>query len=122
MELSSTNVTREPAKRAMAGRGVPYLAKGGDRPGDVVEDALVVPGAPRRVWRAQRIATRHTHGTGCTLASAIATLLGKGLALEQAVTGARAFVRAALEAAPGFGHGHGPLGHQAVPSPSSASR
>jgi hydroxymethylpyrimidine/phosphomethylpyrimidine kinase len=61
-----------------------------------------------------RIETRHTHGTGCTLASAIATQLGKGLPLVQAVEDARSFVRAALLAAPGFGAGNGPLGHQAV--------
>jgi hydroxymethylpyrimidine/phosphomethylpyrimidine kinase len=48
------------------------------------------------------------------LSSAIATLLGKGLPLEEAIGGARQFVRAALRAAPGFGTGHGPMGHHAV--------
>lgn len=99
---------------AMAARGVAYLAKGGDAEGPVVEDRLVVPGREPAVWRAGRIVTRHTHGTGCTLASAIATGLGAGLGLVEAVERGRAFVRAALEAAPGFGAGHGPLGHQAV--------
>lgn len=99
---------------AMARRGVPYLAKGGDTAGPLVEDRLVRPGCEDIVWSAARIATRHTHGTGCTLSSAIATLLGMGQPLEQAIEGARAFVRAALEAAPGFGTGHGPLGHHAV--------
>jgi hydroxymethylpyrimidine/phosphomethylpyrimidine kinase len=99
---------------AMARRGAPYLAKGGDADGTEIEDRLVRPRYDDEVWRAPRIATRHTHGTGCTLSSAIATLLGKGLPLEEAVDGARAFVRAALEAAPGFGAGHGPMGHQAV--------
>ena len=61
-----------------------------------------------------RIDTRHTHGTGCTLASAIATGLGEGLDIVEAIERARAFVRAALLAAPGFGKGHGPLGHAAV--------
>lgn len=65
-------------------------------------------------WSDPRIDTRHTHGTGCTLASAIATLLAQGLELDQAVAQARQFVRRALEAAPGFGSGHGPMGHQAV--------
>lgn len=100
---------------AMAARGVAYLAKGGDAEGDSVEDRLVVPGQEPLIWQAPRIATRHTHGTGCTLASAIATGLGRGLPIEQAVSEARAFVRAALRAAPGFGAGHGPLGHAAVP-------
>ena len=98
----------------MAARGITWLAKGGDADGAVVEDRLVVPGQPPVVWQAPRIVTRHTHGTGCTLASAIATGLGAGLGLTVAVERARGFVRAALEAAPGFGSGHGPLGHQAV--------
>ena len=99
---------------AMAKRGVAYLAKGGDADGPVVEDRLVRPGCPDAVWQSPRIETRHTHGTGCTLSSAIAMGLGRGLPLELAVAGARDFVRAALEAAPGFGAGHGPMGHQAV--------
>jgi hydroxymethylpyrimidine/phosphomethylpyrimidine kinase len=99
---------------AMAARGVAYLAKGGDAEGELVEDRLVVPGQQPVVWQGSRIVTRHNHGTGCTLSSAIATLLGSGLALEQAVTEGRQFVRAALAAAPRFGHGHGPLGHHAV--------
>lgn len=94
--------------------GRTVLAKGGDAEGPVIEDRLVRPGAADLVWRDTRIDTRHSHGTGCTLSSAIATLLGKGLALPQAVEEARAFVRAALLAAPGFGQGHGPMGHHAV--------
>ncbi len=98
----------------MAQRGIAYLAKGGDAEGDILEDRLVRPGFPDRVWRDARIATRHTHGTGCTLASAIATGLGCGLDMAEAIARARRFVRAALLAAPGFGQGHGPLGHAAV--------
>jgi hydroxymethylpyrimidine/phosphomethylpyrimidine kinase len=101
-------------REGMAARRVAYLAKGGDAEGPEVEDVLVQPGEADRVWRSERIATRHTHGTGCTLSSAIATLLGKGLPLEQAIAEAREFVRKALLAAPGFGGGHGPMGHQAV--------
>lgn len=99
---------------AMAARGIAWLAKGGDAPGDTVEDRLVVPGREPVVWAAPRIPTRHNHGTGCTLSSAIATGLGAGLPLEQAIARGREFVRAALAAAPGFGAGHGPMGHQAV--------
>jgi hydroxymethylpyrimidine/phosphomethylpyrimidine kinase len=62
-------------------------------------------------WRSDRIATRHDHGTGCTLASAIATGLGQGLSIEDAVARGRDFVRAAMLAAPGLGAGHGPMGH-----------
>ncbi len=99
---------------AMRARGVAYLAKGGDAVGAVVEDRLVSSGQPDRVWQVPRIATRHTHGTGCTLASAIATELGRGASLADAVDRGRQFVRAALLAAPGFGAGHGPLGHAAL--------
>ena len=99
---------------AMAARGVAYLAKGGDAEGPQVEDALYQPGAVPLVSTAPRIATRHTHGTGCTLSSAIATFLGQGMDLPAAVEAARAFVRAAMLAAPGFGAGNGPLGHAAA--------
>ncbi|UIP06763.1 bifunctional hydroxymethylpyrimidine kinase/phosphomethylpyrimidine kinase [Erythrobacter sp. SDW2] len=99
---------------AMAARGAPYLAKGGDADGPMLEDRLVRPGQEDVVWNEARIVTRHTHGTGCTLASAIATLLGAGQPLEDAVAQARRFVREALQNAPGFGSGSGPLGHQAV--------
>ena len=98
----------------MAARSVAYLAKGGDADGDMVEDVLFMPGAGPHVMAAPRIATRHTHGTGCTLSSAIATELGRGVALVEAVERGRQFVRAALLAAPGFGAGNGPLGHAAV--------
>ena len=96
---------------AMTARGVAYLAKGGDAEGERVEDVLVLPGEAPHVMAGTRIHTRHTHGTGCTLSSAIATYLGKGLPLPEAVDRARLFVRSALRAAPGFGQGSGPLGH-----------
>ncbi len=99
---------------AMRARGIAYLAKGGDAEGPDVTDRLVVPGLADRVWRAPRIDTRHNHGTGCTLSSAIATRLGGGAPLEQAVAEARTLVRAALAAAPGLGQGHGPMGHSAL--------
>ena len=97
--------------QGMAARGITYLAKGGDAEGERVDDVLMVPGEPPHVMSGSRIHTRHTHGTGCTLSSAIATCLGKGLPLPEAIDRARLFVRSALRAAPGFGAGHGPLGH-----------
>jgi hydroxymethylpyrimidine/phosphomethylpyrimidine kinase len=90
------------------------LVKGGHGEGSDIADTLHRPGVDPVVWSSPRIETRHTHGTGCTLASAIAVGLGQGLGLEAAIERARAFVRAALLAAPGFGRGSGPLGHQAV--------
>jgi len=86
------------------------LLKGGHLPGEEVVDALAT-GAGTVVFRAPRITTRHTHGTGCTLASAIAVGLARGMALPDAVARARQYVRAAIAAAPGFGGGHGPLNH-----------
>ena len=100
--------------KALQERSITFLAKGGDAPGDTVTDRLYRPGEDVLDWAAPRIETRHTHGTGCTTASAIACGLGAGLGMVPAIEQARAFVRAALEAAPGFGAGHGPLGHQAV--------
>ena len=89
------------------------LAKGGHLPSDTIVDLLVADGGVQR-WEGQRIETRDTHGTGCTLASAIATELGRDKSLPEAVSEARRFVRAAMLAAPGFGSGHGPMAHWAV--------
>ena len=89
------------------------LLKGGHLPGATLHDLLATPG-DTLVSETSRIDTRHTHGTGCTLASAVATGLAQGLGLPESVRRAGAFVRAAIEAAPGFGAGHGPLGHAAV--------
>jgi len=96
---------------AMAARGVAFLAKGGDGADALVTDTLHRPGRTPQSWQAPRIATRHDHGTGCTLSSAIATALGAGHDLGTAVAHGRAFVRAALAQAPGLGSGRGPLGH-----------
>ena len=59
----------------------------------------------------KRIQTRHTHGTGCTTASAIACSVAQGISIEKAVERAKAYVFKAIETAPGFGSGHGPLNH-----------
>lgn len=61
------------------------------------------------VFRGERIDTTSTHGTGCTLAAAIAACLGLGLDLENSVASAKSFVTEALRHAPGLGHGHGPI-------------
>ncbi|PSJ42896.1 bifunctional hydroxymethylpyrimidine kinase/phosphomethylpyrimidine kinase [Allosphingosinicella deserti] len=91
--------------------GAAVLAKGGHLQGDMLEDLLVRAGTEPRRWQSARVDTRNTHGTGCTLASAIACGLGAGMALEDAVDRARAYVQATIAAAPGFGAGHGPMGH-----------
>jgi hydroxymethylpyrimidine/phosphomethylpyrimidine kinase len=86
------------------------LIKGGHLSGNTVSDVLVTAGGVR-VWESPRIVTQHTHGTGCTLASAIAAGLAQGLDVENAVDRARTYVYRAIAGAPGLGRGHGPLDH-----------
>lgn len=100
---------------AVLAHGCALLVKGGHGAGETVIDRLLEPGEGEVArWEAPRIETQHTHGTGCTLASAIATGLAQGMPLEPAVARARDFVRLALLDAPGLGEGHGPMGHQKV--------
>ena len=86
------------------------LIKGGHLEGPEITDLLIDDGA-ETVFTGPRIETRHTHGTGCTTASAIATGLAQGLALNESVAAARAYVLQAIRTAPGYGAGHGPLNH-----------
>ena len=91
--------------------GVPaVLLKGGHMEGEVLVDLLATPQGIIR-YEERRIETAHTHGTGCTLASAVAAGLAQGMPLRAAVERARRYVRAAIQSAPGFGGGHGPLDH-----------
>ncbi len=89
------------------------LIKGGHAEGDVVVDGLL-DGRTWRRFEGPRQRTAATHGTGCTLSSAIASYLARGETLEDAVEKGIAFVRRAIERAPGIGAGHGPLGHRAA--------
>jgi hydroxymethylpyrimidine/phosphomethylpyrimidine kinase len=86
------------------------LMKGGHVPGDRVVDLLITPYG-ETIFEGERIETRNTHGTGCTLASACATGLAQGLSLEAATARAWDYVHEAMLRAPGFGKGHGPLDH-----------
>lgn len=86
------------------------LVKGGHLSAETVSDVLVTP-QRARMWESPRIATRHTHGTGCTFASAIAAGLAQGMNIEGAVDCSRAYVQRAIAGAPGLGRGHGPLDH-----------
>ena len=101
-------------KDALLARGIRLLIKGGHADGDQIVDELHLAIGQSEIWSDTRIETRSTHGTGCTLASAIATGLGQGMELVHAVERARLFVRLALLDAPGLGDGHGPMGHQFV--------
>ena len=86
------------------------LVKGGHLSGPEVQD-LLVDSDGVEVFRSPRIDTPHTHGTGCTLASAIATGLAQGLALRNAVARAHAYLQEAIRRAPGLGRGQGPVEH-----------
>jgi hydroxymethylpyrimidine/phosphomethylpyrimidine kinase len=86
------------------------LMKGGHVAGESVIDILMTPDG-ETLFQGARIETRHTHGTGCTLASACAAGLAQGLPLADAVARAWDYVRRAMAGAPGLGTGHGPLDH-----------
>lgn len=93
---------------ALGARAV--LLKGGHLPGETVTDLLVTPDG-EAAFTHPRIDSRHTHGTGCTLASACAAGLAQGMTLMAATERAVAYVAEAIRRAPGFGAGHGPLDH-----------
>jgi hydroxymethylpyrimidine/phosphomethylpyrimidine kinase len=86
------------------------VLKGGHLPGNRLRDVVMENSAIYAIDGA-RIETRHTHGTGCTLASAIATGIAQGMAMRAAIERAHAFVQRAIRTAPGYGQGHGPLNH-----------
>ena len=103
---------KEQAQRLLDLCAQAVLIKGGHGDGAESVDYLVAPASVARL-AANRIATGNTHGTGCTLSSAVAAGLAKGLTLEQAVREAKAYVTAAIAAADKLkiGHGHGPTHH-----------
>ncbi len=120
MRIASVVTPNLPELEALGGEeavlayGCHLLAKGGHGEGAEVVDTLVSPAGERRELRGRRFHTTDTHGTGCTLASALACGLGAGLTIGQAFEGAVRFVRVAILEAPRFGVGYGPIGHQAV--------
>jgi hydroxymethylpyrimidine/phosphomethylpyrimidine kinase len=103
---------RQQAERLLALGARAVLIKGGHASGAESIDLLVEPDAVAR-FAAERIATANTHGTGCTLSSAVAAGLAKGLDLAQAVREAKAYVTAAIKASDrlSIGAGHGPVHH-----------
>lgn len=100
------------AQRLLALGPRAILLKGGHADGPESVDLLVDRDGVRRL-AAARVATQNTHGTGCTLSSALAALMARGLPLHEAAEGAKAYLTAALRAADevGLGHGHGPVHH-----------
>jgi len=115
-ELKRLTAEEDPvsaALRLVGDHGCAVLIKGGHEEGDALADALIETDNMTS-WQGQRIDTTSTHGTGCTLASAIALFLAEGASLTDAVARAREFVRLALLDAPELGQGSGPLGQGRV--------
>ena len=110
LDIADLDAMRRAADALLAQGAAAVLLKGGHLPGAVVRDVLAGPDGAEVLER-PRLETRHTHGTGCTLASAVAAGVAQGMALRDAVGRARDYVQAAIAAAPGFGAGHGPLDH-----------
>ncbi len=99
------------AAKALLGLGCDaVLIKGGHLEGAEISD-LLCDNNGVEIFSHERIKTRHSHGTGCTLASAIAYYLASGMTLKKAVGLGREYVLKAMRSAPGFGAGNGPLGH-----------
>ncbi|MGA8261469.1 MAG: bifunctional hydroxymethylpyrimidine kinase/phosphomethylpyrimidine kinase [Arenicellales bacterium] len=113
--ITGMSIRDEPARRTAAERilalgAAAVLMKGGHVEGDRIMDLLVTRQGSE-AFEHPRIHSAATHGTGCTLASAVATGIAQGLALRDAVERAIDYVQEAIRRAPGYGAGHGPLNH-----------
>ena len=123
MSIASVVTPNLPELEALGGdeavlsHGCHLLAKGGHAEGDWIVDRLLSSRGEVARSEAKRFDTEDTHGTGCTLASALSTGLGAGMPVEEAFRTAIRFVRIAILSAPGLGGGHGPLGHHLGVSP-----
>jgi hydroxymethylpyrimidine/phosphomethylpyrimidine kinase len=110
LTVETTDDLRRAGEALLAAGAKAVLMKGGHVAGARVVDVLMTA-AGETLFEADRIETRHTHGTGCTLASACAAGLAQGLPLTDAVARAWGYVQEAIARAPGLGQGHGPLDH-----------
>ncbi len=109
--LSGLRDTERAARALIAMGAKAALIKGGHATSATVDDVLVWKGGVE-IYAFPRLKTRHTHGTGCTLSTAIACGLAQKLSLPLAVGRAREYVQHAIGTAPGLGKGHGPLNHK----------
>lgn len=110
LQVASTDDLRRAGATLLAAGCQAVLMKGGHIPGRRVIDLLITADG-ETPFEGPRIASRHTHGTGCTLASACAVSLAQGLTLEAAVSRAWGYTAEAIRRAPGLGAGAGPLDH-----------
>jgi hydroxymethylpyrimidine/phosphomethylpyrimidine kinase len=110
LAVETTDDLRRAGEALLKAGAAAVLMKGGHIAGARVADVLMTRFG-ETVFEGERLTTRHSHGTGCTLASACATGLAQGLPLVEAVARAWDYVHQAMLHAPGFGQGHGPLDH-----------
>ncbi len=110
ISVSNPNEMIEAGKAILDLGAKAVLVTGGHLTGSVLTDILVSSNGVN-YYEGPRFETRNTHGTGCTLASAIACGLAQGIEIEEAISRAHNFVALAISSAPGFGSGHGPLNH-----------
>ena len=113
IEIRSRDDRKRAARRLRAMGAAAVLIKGGHAEHDA--DDLLLDGDRWYEYPAARLATRHTHGTGCTYSAAITACLARGDELPDAVATAKAFITEAIATAPGLGHGIGPVNHHAFP-------
>ena len=116
MTIRSRQDLEKAGRRLLDLGPVAVLMKGGHAEGQTVTDLLISPQGVE-TFNHPRIDSKHTHGTGCTLSSAIATGLAQGLSASDAVGRAIRYVEVAIRQAPGYGAGHGPMdhGHTVIP-------
>ena len=110
MTIQDVDGMRHAAEMLLSLGAQAVLLKGGHLSGPVLTDILATEDGLTE-FQSERVDTAHTHGTGCTLSSALACGLSQGMALEAAVARARDYVATAIRMAPGLGSGHGPLNH-----------
>jgi len=111
LEVNNLDSMHQAARELHSMGAKAVLVKGGHLAGDAI-DVLYVFGLTRE-FRAPRIETKNTHGTGCTYSAAITAELARGTLLEHAVERAKSFITEAIRSAPGLGKGSGPLNHHA---------
>ena len=110
IEVRTDEDRKEAARRIVEMGASAVVIKGGHLASDDIKDLLLCNGTFEE-FQCSRVASRHTHGTGCTFAAAITAHLAHGHDLRTAVQGAQRYVAEAIHHAPGLGRGHGPLGH-----------
>ena len=110
LEISDIDTMRRAAHAILEMGSKAVLLKGGHLKDETLTDILVTKDV-EKTFSGPRLLTKHTHGTGCSMASAVATGIAQGNTLEMAVQRARDYVFTAIKTAPQFGKGHGPLNH-----------